>query len=226
MRCPTCEEKREQERRKEERKRYVAQRIERTFPPKFRDVSFTSYCTDLEELHKRGRTYYEEQDVIQMERMKSYVRDWAKTAHEKATSMLFLGAPGTGKDHLASACLLHQIRKHLTVCKMISAQQLFMEIKEFYSGRKSDMKYMNDVAQVPILVLNEVGVQLKTAWELERLNWLINERVNHLKPMILISNEDLQTFKETIGDRAFDRILEAGNLLCQFTWPSYRQGGI
>ena len=154
------------------------------------------------------------------------VKEWSDSLPDVSGNMILLGKVGTGKDHLASACITSYITRRPAWCLMISAQRLFMEMKQLYSSGKSDLKYLKDLAETDLLVINEVGVQLKTDWEFEKMSWIINERVNSMKPYMIISNEGLKDLEITLGTRLMDRVFQDGNHLIQFSWPSYRRKGV
>lgn len=151
------------------------------------------------------------------------VRQWANLfANDMPRNMVFLGNPGTGKDHLACSCMLHLIKTQLKECMIISAQRLFMEIKQIYTEKGSEIEYLDKIINLDLLIINELGLHKTTDWEFEKLNWLLNERVNNLKPFIVISNLTMKMLEGIIGDRLTDRLGEAGNQTINFTWPSFR----
>lgn len=154
------------------------------------------------------------------------VKNWSDSLPEVSGNMSLLGDVGTGKDHLASACIISYIRRRPARCLMISAQRLFMEMKQLYSSGKSDLNYLKELSRLDLLVINEIGLQLKTDWEFEKMSWIINERVNSMKPYMIISNEGLKDLEITLGTRLMDRVFQDGNHLINFSWPSYRRKGV
>jgi len=151
------------------------------------------------------------------------VKQWVGLhACDMPRNMTFLGNPGTGKDHLACSCMLELIRTKLMKCMIISAQRLFMEIKQIYTEKGSEVEYLDKIIDLDLLVINELGLNKTTDWEFEKLNWLLNERVNNLKPFIVISNLTMEGLEDIIGDRLTDRLAEGGNQTINFTWPSFR----
>lgn len=225
--CPYCEAKRI----KEKNKQYVELQIQRVIDdakitPRFQKATFENFHCDLESLRSAGKTNYTKEHVDEMRFARDQVKQWSDSLPKISKNMALLGKVGTGKDHLASACITTLIRRKYARCLMISAQRVFMEIKQLYSAGKSDLDYLKNLAELDVLVINEIGVQLKTDWEFEKMSWIINERVNNMKPYMIISNEDIATLEATLGTRLMDRIFQDGNHLVNFTWPSYRRKGV
>ena len=80
------------------------------------------------------------------------------------------------------------------------------------------MRLLTDVG---LLVLDEVGAQYGTEGEQVILFDIINRRYQDMRPMILLTNQGKAGFQSFLGDRAFDRLREAGKWV-PFDWESHR----
>ncbi len=143
---------------------------------------------------------------------------------EKGTSMIMTGGVGTGKTHLASAIAHSFIEKNKTVAFMtISA--MFRKIRETYrvNSRKTEQEVIDDLREVDLLILDEIGLQKGSDSEEYLLFEVLNERYGYFKPTIIISNLGVTDIKRYIGIRVMDRLKEGGGKLAVLDWASYRK---
>jgi DNA replication protein DnaC len=151
-------------------------------------------------------------------------RDFAQNfeQHAKRGSNLILsGLPGTGKSHLATAILQAVMPQHCglyTTCMNVIRAVRGTWRKD---SERSETEVLNAYADVPLLVLDEIGVQYGTDGEQTILFDVLDRRYREMRPSIFLTNQDKQGFKEFIGERTFDRLTETSRWV-PFDWPSYR----
>ncbi|MNJ56206.1 DNA replication protein DnaC [compost metagenome] len=73
-----------------------------------------------------------------------------------------------------------------------------------------------------LLVIDEIGCQKGSEYELGLLHNIIDRRYQAVLPTVLISNLDPDGLKAYIGDRALDRLRQNGGKVVGFTWSSMR----
>ena len=73
-----------------------------------------------------------------------------------------------------------------------------------------------------LLILDEVGVQYGSESERIELFKVVNGRYDELKPMIMLSNLAITRLLEYLGERIYDRLLDAGGRVVTFDWKSWR----
>ena len=61
-----------------------------------------------------------------------------------------------------------------------------------------------------MLVLDEVGIKDKTEWKRGIIQTIIDLRTSRRKPTIIISNNEVNSLKEYLGDPAVSRLMEYG----------------
>ncbi len=141
---------------------------------------------------------------------------------EQGGNLIMAGSPGTGKTHLAIG-IAHQIIGNGRTAMFMTAMNAIRRIRETY--RKDDAterKVIQAMAEPDLLILDEVGIQLGTDSERMTLFEIINARYEQMRPMILISNLDIQGIKDFLGERSADRLREGGGRAILFDWQSYR----
>lgn len=155
-----------------------------------------------------------------------WARDYAQ-AFELALSTgrcgVFLGAPGTGKTHLAIGLLRHIVEKGGTGC-YTTVMGMLGRIKGTYGrdASETEAQAIEAFTRPDLLVVDEVGRQVDTAYEHAQLFSILNTRYNALKPVILIANLNKGKLIEFLGDAVVDRMREAGGALHVFDWASAR----
>lgn len=138
-------------------------------------------------------------------------------------SAVFLGLPGTGKTHLACGIGLQLIRNNRSVL-FTSVLRAIRRIKETWSkaADETETEAVHALVRPHLLILDEVGVQFGSETEKMILFDVLNERYEHRRPTILISNLTLPEVKAYLGERVFDRLREDGGEVVTFDWPSHR----
>lgn len=194
----------------EEKKRLLNQRLDRAgIPMRFRSRSFDSFVADTKPKN----------DALQA------MREFAETFRERAkegSTYVLSGKPGTGKSHLAIAVCQHVMDLGYSV-KYINALDAIRLVRSAWrkDSDKSESAVLADLSRVGLLVIDEVGMQYGTEGEQVILFDIINNRYQDQQPMILLTNQGKEGFKQYLGDRAFDRLREAGRWIA-FDWDSHR----
>ena len=152
-------------------------------------------------------------------KVKNYIDNLEQFA-DQGRSLIFLGNVGTGKTHLAVSLLKAFLQKGGSGV-FLSVSDLILDIRDSW-GKGSVKEKIELYASADLLVLDEVGVQAGTENERQILFSIINRRYNEVKPTVLISNLNIDAFKDFVGKRIFDRLKENGGDLIAFTGNSYR----
>lgn len=215
-RCPDCEEERIAAERQAEADQKAAQaqaELEAAIgnaaiPARFIGRSFDNFKADTE-AQRHALTV---------------ARDYAEgfdRNFQTGASLILSGMPGTGKSHLATAILQAIMPRHVGL--YLTCMGLIRAVRDTWrrDSERSETEVLAMLCSVPLLVIDEIGVQYGTDGEQTLLFEVIDRRYRDMKPTILLTNQDKKGFREYIGDRTFDRLVETGRWV-PFDWESYR----
>tara|TARA_B100000929_G_scaffold227643_1_gene183949 strand:- start:283 stop:1104 length:822 start_codon:yes stop_codon:yes gene_type:complete len=141
--------------------------------------------------------------------------------------LVFVGGVGTGKSHLAYAIGNALLDREHTVLG-IDVYELIDLVKEkvYREGGMSERQAVRTLVDgLDLLILDEVGAQLGTDWEMVMLFKVINERYKEELPTILISNLDKPELEGYLGPRVMSRTEEGGGTTLVLDWEDYRSRG-
>lgn len=151
---------------------------------------------------------------------REYVRNFEAHA-KRGSSLIFSGMPGTGKSHLATAILQALMPEHVglyTTCMNVIRAVRATWRKD---SLKSEGEVLHLYCTVPLLVLDEIGVQYGTDGEQTILFDVIDRRYRDMRPTIFLTNQNNEGLKTFLGERAYDRLRETSRVV-QFDWASHR----
>lgn len=141
---------------------------------------------------------------------------------ERGGSLVLSGAPGTGKSHLAAAILQSILPAH--VGAYFTVMDLIRLVRDTWrqNSESSESAMLAKIAAIPLLVIDEVGVQYGTDGERTILFDVMDRRYRDMRPAIMLTNLASADFKESVGERVFDRLTETATWV-PFAWGSYRR---
>lgn len=139
-------------------------------------------------------------------------------------NLLLCGNVGNGKTHLASGIVQHVIRKHRAIAVITTAAEIIRVFKRSMDRNAgyTEGDVIDELASFDLLVIDEVGAQAGTHYELSVLHEVLDRRYNLIRPTVVVSNLNAKDLGHYIGERALDRLRENKALLVGFTWESAR----
>lgn len=139
------------------------------------------------------------------------------------TGLIFGGLPGTGKSHLAIGILQAILPDHVGL--YVTCAGVIRAVRSTWGGKseRTESDIMGMLAEVPLLVLDEVGVQMGTDNEQHIIFGVLDARYRDMMPTIILTNQDAAGLKKYLGERSYDRLRETSKWV-QFDWKSYRGG--
>jgi len=154
--------------------------------------------------------------------------DAARTfAAEPKGWLVIVGPSGSGKTHLGAAIANERLKQGKPVL-YITAADLLDHLRAGF-GAESQLRYdefFDQVRNVPLLVLDDLGVQSSTAWAKEKLDQLLNHRYTRRLPTVVLSIVPVDELDDRLRTRLRDTTLcqvfelGAGKLaLSPIEWP-------
>jgi len=118
------------------------------------------------------------------------------------------GPSGSGKTHLAAAIANERLKQGQPVF-YITTPDLFDHLRSAYNpGSEVPFEqFFNHVRNVPLLVLDDLGVQTSTPWAKEKLDQLITYRFNSQLPTVIVTIVPVEQLDERLRTRLTDRRL-------------------
>lgn len=140
----------------------------------------------------------------------------------RAPCLLFLGRPGTGKSHLA--CAVVQALLPRRSARRYRQVDLLRELRDTRRRESplTEREFIERLAGLDLLVLDEVGAQPATEAERGQLFDVLDARYESRRPTLLVSNLNLEALQQELGERVIDRLREGERALVVFDWASQR----
>lgn len=190
----------------------LERKIERArIPMRFKDRTFENY---------RAATSAQKKAVIVC---REYADSFSEH-YEYGRGILLLGNVGTGKTHMATAIAnqVLQTTKHSVL--YVTAGAIIRHVKASFDrdSEYSESDAYNAFDKPGLLIIDEVGVQNATEFELTVMFEVVNSRYEDMQPTMIISNRSTADLPKYLGDRVVDRLRENGGKLAVFDWDSER----
>jgi len=213
MKCSEEENKLEQEREQAERqalyeRMIIADKMEAGLGKRHLVCSFENYKTDTV------------QKELALEKTKKYIEG---VLSGNGNCLVMAGKVGTGKTHLAAAMINTMVEKGKN-SKLVKMSEVIRNIKSTWSkgALQDESEVIKFYSSLPLLIVDEIGVQFGTDTEKLLLSEIIDNRYQDILPTVLISNLDTDGIKNCIGERSYDRLRQDGGKVVAFDWESER----
>lgn len=134
--------------------------------------------------------------------------------------LVFVGANGCGKTHLAAAIANYRLKEGQPV-KFVVVPDFLDHLRSTFSP-ESQVSYdqlFEEVKNAPLLILDDLGKQTTTPWAQEKLYQIINHRYNYQLPTVFTTNCSLDEIDSPISSRLSDPKI---SVVWNITAPDYR----
>ncbi len=193
-RCPECEseEKAAQEQKRIDEHNAREERIRvddlsnMEIPRRYWNIKLTDYKPNQNQVQAHSKAVYFAENF----------------STDKSQVLILAGTTGTGKTMLASA-LMQTLWQGLYI-RAIDISRL---VRSTYSGNdKTEKDVVDGIVNIPLLVIDEVGVQSGSENESILITDIIDRRYAELKSTVIVSNLNPSSLAKVFGERAWDRI--------------------
>jgi DNA replication protein DnaC len=125
----------------------------------------------------------------------------------QADSLLLVGPTGTGKTHQAYGAIRLLLADGMRLRWQATTSADLHALMRPRPGVDAE-KQFQDLARVPLLLLDDLGAGKASEWT-EELTWrLVNHRYVHKLPTLVTSNLATAGLREAVGDRVASRLRE------------------
>lgn len=128
-----------------------------------------------------------------------------------APGLLFVGPVGVGKTVALAVALVEAAKRTLQDGKYWPVAQL-LEAMRPSEGREPELN-LRDVAETPLLALDDLGVERVTDWAGERLDMLIDARYEAMLPILAATNLTRRELEQTLGSRITSRLMHDARVI-------------
>lgn len=127
-------------------------------------------------------------NIKAFETAKKFISNF-EIANTRGTGIIFYGPYGVGKTHLACSIANELIKMQKSVI-FRSTIKLFGIIKKSYNNEieENESKIISEFINCDVLIIDDLGKEKPSEWILEKLYYIINERYEHNKPIIITTN--------------------------------------
>jgi DNA replication protein DnaC len=174
------------EERKVEQERHAAQlgrirdELLKTIPPRYRDAALT--CAPI------GKW------------LDTYLDDRAN-----AKGLLIAGPTGVGKTFQMWAIFKGLVASNVFAVEVVKLVRLLAQLRP---GGDSGQDRINALCSVPLLMVDDLGVQKASEWVEERLYEIVDTRYEAMLPTVFTTNTVPDRLHEEVGPRVAGRIIE------------------
>lgn len=185
-------------------------------PPRYLGKDFYAFVASIPEQEQvRDRCF-------------SYARSFDNVMAVGA-NLVMIGPPGTGKTHLSCAIIQNILGRGFTGL-FVTQSDLLKRIRASYDreAAQREEEVIESFRRPDLLVIDEIGVGIgNPANRTHQLHDIINDRYNHRRPTVVLSNLTEEQLRRYLGARLWDRLIDfsSGSNLIRMDWPSWRQTG-
>lgn len=195
---------------RDRRQTMLARRLDRAcIPARFAGRSFANFIADSD------------QKIAALRAAQHFAQTFAERKAEGA-SLVFSGRPGTGKSHLACSIARAVVDGGGTAL-YATARDLIRMLRQTWErdAERGESDVLADLVRVDLLVVDELGVGFGSDAEKLQFFDVLDGRYREQQPIVVLTNLDRAGLAAFIGQRAYDRLREAGTWV-PFDWDSYR----
>lgn len=156
------------------------------------------------------RKMYQDADLSKIKHLPQplleFARKWVETPNKP--SLFLTGSVGSGKTYFMTALLRAMVEKGATWFKFTRSVDLFDDLlqKLMTSNGKSNEYHLRSLGEVPLLFVDDVGVENMTDRVKKEYFSIIDYRTSEMLPFVFTSNMSKDQFGKELGERVESRL--------------------
>lgn len=132
----------------------------------------------------------------------------------KGEGLIFSGTAGRMKTTLACCIAQKAIDAHVGVYFISMPELLDMLVSMSRNRDTTELRnFESRIRDISLLILDDFGAEYPSGWVLNKVDAIITNRYNNLKPVIITTNLLKGEMQERYVTRVFDRLRSANRLL-------------
>lgn len=155
-----------------------------------------------------------------VDKFRMFIDDYIKSP--PTIGLTLMGKWGTGKTHLSISIVKEFIKRYHLYTKVRSFSDLLQELRESYDGG-GIIKTLKTYTGIPLLLIDEIGMEKKSDWVSEKLFQIIDGRIKNKLPTIITSNFSLEEIADTYGGAVRSRLLQGSAVIQIRCKDDYRE---
>lgn len=145
--------------------------------------------------------------------MIEFAKKWV-SADEKP-SLFLTGSVGSGKTYFMTALLRAMVENGATWFRFTRSVDLFNQLLERMMEKKTNEHMLRSIAEVPLLFIDDVGVESMTERVKKEYFSIIDYRISEMLPFVFTSNFSKDEFGKELGERVESRL----NMCMEIEFP-------
>lgn len=172
-----------------------------------------------------SKEFYTGEDLKFFEQTLENSYSFIKNFNSDFNNLFFYGTVGTGKSFL-SGCIAKELIDLGNSVIYFSSSALIEQLSTYsfsFDSKDKDIlsDMYNDLYCCDLLIIDDLGTELTTAFTSSQLFSCLNERIMRKKSTIISTNLSLKDLQDRYSDRIFSRIT-SNFLLCKMVGPDIR----
>lgn len=141
---------------------------------------------------------------------RSNIQETAEACRAYATDpvgwLVLAGVSGCGKTHLAAAIANYRVEQALSDVMFIVVPDLLDHLRAAFSPNATTSydRRFDEIKNIPLLVLDDLGVESATPWAKEKLFQLLNHRYSAQLPTVITTSAEPRKMEPWLRTRLFD----------------------